>query len=255
MRGNLNLTIRMLIVFIIKKIIQKRNCGLAESKNIGLRLAKNNILFILDDDLVLDEDFFEKIMKVWEENKNDKNLIGVGGIIKNNRKKGRIEKFYNKIFGLESAWKWDITPVGFQVWDEGIREKEKGYYAHGGVCSYNKNLAQKLGFVTFSGGRTALEDIDFCLRAKNKGYYFIIEPEAKVFHKQSSVGREKDFLIGFKESYNRKIIFKDNCQKSFKNYLWFFWANIGWILRQLLAIHSSRFFGMIKGIITPLDLK
>lgn len=236
------------LVYYKKNHIKKLR-GSSESRNLGLRLAKNNILFILDDDVLLDKNFFGKAMKVWQENK-DRNLIGVGGLIRNNRKKGRLEQIYNKIFGLNSKYNWDINEVGFQVWDEGIKKRKKGFYLHGGCSSYNKNLVQKLGkFRTFEGGRTALEDVDFCLRAKNKGYYFIIEPEVKVFHKQSATSREKDSLIGFKESYNRKIIFKNNCKKNFKNYLWFYWANIGWILRQFIIGHFSKGFGMIKGLL------
>jgi GT2 family glycosyltransferase len=230
-----------------KKNHQEERRGLSESKNIGVNLVNNEIFFILDDDLILDNDFFEKIMKVWQEN-TDNNLIGVGGIIKNNRKKGIIERIYNKIFGLTSKNKWDINDVGFQVWDEGIDEKEKGYYAHGGVCSYKKSLVKKLGgFNVFSGGRTALEDVDFCLRAKKEGYYFIIEPKAKVFHNHKSLKKENNFLMGFKESYNRRVIFKNNCRKSFKNYLWFYWVSLGWFLRQFLTGNLGKGFGMIKG--------
>lgn len=234
-----------------KKDHPKEFRGLSESKNIALKIASNKVLFILDDDLILRDKFFEKIMKIWIGNKDQK-LIGVAGLIENNRKKSILERIYNKIFGLESKCSWDINPVGFQVWDEGIKKREKGYYAHGGTCSYDKNLAQKLGFVTFSGGRTALEDVDFCLRAKNQGYHFIVEPEARVIHKQSRVSRENNFLMGFKEGCNRKIIFKQNCQKNIKNYLWFWWANIGWILRQFLARHFSKGAGMIKGLFTKL---
>jgi GT2 family glycosyltransferase len=234
-----------------KKNHEEEPRGLSESKNIAINLVNNDIFFILDDDLILDKDFFEKIMNTWKENKNDKKLIGVGGIIKNNRKKIKIEKIYNKVFGLTSNYSWDINSAGFQVWNEQIGKAEKGYYVHGGVCSYRKFLVEKLGeFATFGGGRTANEDIDFCIRAKNEGYHFIVEPNAKVIHKQSKTSREKDFLIGFKESYNRKIIFKDNYKKSLKSYLWFYWANVGWILRQFLVGNFSRGFGMIKGLFT-----
>ena len=226
----------------------KERQGSSESRNVGITIAKYPIVFILDDDVVLDNNFFEKIVDVWNKN-NDKKLIGVAGIVKNYRSKGKLENFYNKVFGLTSKYAWDINPVGFQVWDNGIKQKEKGHYAHGGLCSYDRKQAQLLNFATFNGGRTALEDIDFCLRAKNKGYYFIIEPNAKAFHKGSKISREKEFLIGAKEGYNRKIIFKDNCRKSIKNYLWFYWANTGWILRQFLASHFQKGLGMIKGLI------
>ena len=224
--------------------------GSSESRNIGCKLVKNDILFILDDDLILDVDFFEKIMQVWKEN-NDPNLIGVGGIIKNNRKKSKLERFYDRTFCLSSPYSWDVNEVAFQVWDDGLTRREKGYYTHGGVCSYKKSLVQEIGgFSSFSGGRTALEDMDFCLRAKNKGYYFIMEPEAKAIHKRSLQSKENEFLIGFKESQNRKLIFRDNCRKSIKNYIRFYWANIGWTSGQVLLRNPSRAFGMVRGLLS-----
>ncbi len=66
-----------------KKDHSKERRGLSESKNIGLNLASNEIVFILDDDLGLKENFFKEIMKVWEKYKNDEKLVGVGGWIEN----------------------------------------------------------------------------------------------------------------------------------------------------------------------------
>ncbi|MDO9399724.1 MAG: glycosyltransferase [bacterium] len=221
--------------------------GSSESRNKALELSRNNVVFILDDDVILEEyDFFEKIIKIWSQN-TDKNLIGIGGKIKNERKINKLENIYNHIFGLIGKCKWDVNNVGFQVWDQSIKNVIKSYYVHGGVCSYNKKLTQKIGFTTFNEGRTALEDVDFCLRAKNQGYFFLLEPNARVIHNQSLVAREKEFVSGFKEEINRRIIFKNNCKKNIKNYLWFVWANIGWILRQFLAGHFIKGVGMIKG--------
>lgn len=224
--------------------------GSSESRNIGCKLVKNDIFFILDDDVILDEDFFEKIMQVWKEN-DDTMLIAVGGIIKNNRKKSRLERLYTKVFGLDSEYSWDINDIGFQVWDDGITKREKGYYAHGGVCSYRRTLVQKMGgFSTFQGGRTALEDVDFSLRTKNLGYYSIMEPSAKVMHKKSQQSKEKNYEIGAKESQNRKQIFKHHCQRGPLNYLRFWWANFGWILGQIALRHFSYALGMVRGLLS-----
>ncbi len=231
-----------------KKNQQKEKRGSSTSRNIGLSLAKNDIVFIFDDDLILEEGFFQGIIKVWEENKNE-NLLGVGGVITNNRKKTRIEKLYNKIFGLDSEFSWDVNKACFQAWDDNIKKREKGFYVHGGVCSYDKKKAQKLGFTVFGGGREALEDVDFCLRAKKNNYFFIIEPEARVFHDHESTGKEDKFDSAQKESRNRKKIFKTNCSQSLKNKLYFTWGSIGWILRQFLSGNFKKAWGLSRGLI------
>jgi GT2 family glycosyltransferase len=228
----------------------KERRGLSESKNIGLNLAKNEIVFFLDDDLELKEGFFEEIIKIWERYKDDNKLIGVGGWITNLRKKTTIEKFYDKIFGISSRILWDVNDIGFQVWDTNLKEPIRGYYIHGGVSSYKREMLKELGgFETFLGGRTALEDVELCLKAKHRGFYFIINPKAEVFHKNSQISHEKSYIIGFKESQNRKIIFEKYCKQDFFHKARFFWANIGWILRQFFAGNFSKGWGMLAGFI------
>jgi len=230
------------------RYFQKDVPGLAESRNLGAQKALGEIVLYLDDDVILSENYITLLKKKWERNKEDLKLGGIGGIIENLRSISFLEKIYNRIFLLSSFISWDITNVGFQVWDPSIKNTQKVFYLSGGISSFRKKLIEKIPFRPLSPGRTALEDVDFFMRAKNKGYYFIIQPKAKVFHKQSSVNKENDFLIGTKEGYNRKVIFKDNCEKNLKNYLWFYWANIGWILRQFLTGHFSKGFGMVKGL-------
>ena len=186
-------------------------------------------------------------MKIWAEKTGDEKLIGVGGIIKNHRARSGLEKFFHAFFGLASKYAWDVNAVAFQVWDEDIKQATEGYYAHGGVCSYRLSLARSLKFSTFSGGRTALEDVDFCLRAKVAGYHFIIEPAARLGHFPSLAAREKMFLMGQKESHNRWLIFRSlNKKPSLYLRAWFAWANLGWILRQFLSGNFRKGLGMIS---------
>lgn len=223
--------------------------GLSESKNKALEIINTEIFFMIDDDVVLESDFCESIMNIWENKKNDDKLIGVGGIIKNRRNRFILEKYYNVLFGIFSKYSWDVNRVGFQIWNEEINEPSLGYYAHGGVCSYKLEKVKEIKFSIFTGGRTALEDVDFCLRSKNKRYYFIIEPKAQLFHYHSIISRESQFLMGYKESINRKIIFKTSNKKpTFSLWVWFYWANLGWILRQFLVGNFSKGTGMIKAI-------
>jgi GT2 family glycosyltransferase len=229
--------------------------GSNESKNIGLKIANEKIVFLFDDDVVLKNNFFKEIMNTWEKNEEENNLIGISGIAENYRKKRSLEKVYNKIFGLTGKHKWDVNDVAFQSWDTSIKEIEKGHYMSGFCCSLDRALANEIKFTIFKGGRAGGADPDFSLKAKNKGYYFLINPKAKVVHNQSPASREKAFETGFKETINRKTTFKNNCEKAFKNHLWFYWANIGWILRQFLTGRFLKGFGMIKGLLISTNEK
>lgn len=220
--------------------------GLSESKNRALELAKHDVIFI-DDDIELSKTFIERIEEAWRAFDGEK-IIGVGGKIVNNRQQGRLERMFNRLFGLSSKTSWDVTPVGFQVWDESVERPEIAFYVHGGLCALKRDIARELGgFTVFSGGRTGLEDVDFCLRAKQAGYFFVYQPEAQALHHFSPEAREGSFSSGVKETVNRKDIFRRLSPKTIFHRVWFLRSLKGWILRQILAGHVAKAAGMLIG--------
>jgi len=222
--------------------------GLSESKNWAATLATEDIIMYLDDDVVLDTGYCSGLMKVWEEHEEEEHLIGVGGKISNNRPTGHFEKMYRTLFGLTGECAWDVNAVGFQVWDEGIIDTQKSYYLHGGVSSYRRELIKQNPFATFSGGRTGLEDVEHCLRTKIAGYHFYYTPHAHLTHHPAPAGREVKYLSGKKESINRKKIFRKHCQKGIKQYILFYWANVGWACKKLVKRDLRNAWGMVHGL-------
>ena len=233
-----------------KKDHKTERRGLSESKNIILRIAKGDIVCIFDDDTILEAGLLTEFMRIWN-NAPEKELLGVGGTIRNTRKKNTIEKIFNGLFGLTSDYSWDVNDIGYVVWDEWIEETAKGYYMHGGVSSLRREEALKLGFATFSGGRTEKEDVDFCLRAKQAGYYFITVPHPKIIHNHSQVSREDEFMIGTKDATNRREIFRKYGIQTTRGRIRFCWASFGWVLRYILKFRFLAAAGNIYGFLCP----
>ncbi len=235
--------------------IKKDIPGLSVSRNIGAANAKNSIVLFLDDDVVLDRDYIKVLKNDWENHRHEKQLGGIGGIIKNMRKVTFMEELFHKIFLLSSPVKWDVTNVGFQVWTTNMRIEEKVFYLPGGITSFKRSLLKEITFRQLSPGRTPGDEVEFFMKAKKAGYYFILDPRAKLFHKETPVAREDNFERGLKEGYNQYIIFEDNVEKNFKNCLRFFWSSTGWILRQFFAGHIIEGLGMIAGYLKVLTKK
>lgn len=227
------------------KHIRKSPPDLAESRNLGARKASSERVLFLDDDVILERNYVQEIAAVWESAPEE--VVAVGGIIENNRKKGRLERLFDKLFFLSSPLSWDVTGWGFQVWDPFPSKPVRGFYCYGGISSYRRDAILKLPFRSLSPGRTTLEDVDWCLRAKKIGLGTIVTPNAKLFHKSSPVSRDAEFTIGLKEGYNRSLIFATECSPNFFNCFKFWVASAGWILRLLLVGWWPRSLGLIWG--------
>ena len=224
--------------------------GLSESKNLALSLAQHEIIFYIDDDVVLDEGYMAVIMQLWETHADNVDLLGIGGRIANARQQSFIERLLYRFFGLSGETSWDVNPVGFQVWDQSVMETERAYYLHGGVSSYRRSVLKELQFTTFDGGRTGLEDVDLSIRAKQAGYYCLYVPKAFLYHYHEASGRESAFQSGIKEGVNRKKIFEHIGPHTVVHYPWFVWANVGWIIKKALGGHLRHAFGMIVGLLS-----
>ncbi len=235
--------------------IKKGVPGLSMSRNIGASIAKNSIVLFLDDDVVLDKEYVEVLKEDWERHKAEEYLGGIGGVIKNMRKVTFMERLFHRIFLLSSPAKWDVTAVGFQVWTTEVEKKEKVFYLPGGVTSFKKDLIGRIPFRQLSPGRTPADDVEFFLKVKKEGYYFILDPRARLFHRQTPTARENNFARGEKEGYNQCVIFKDNVEKKFLNRLIFYWSSIGWILRQFLAGNFLKAMGMVSGYIKTVIMR
>lgn len=219
--------------------------GLSESRNLAMYMVDCPFL-VLDDDIVLDPDCLKAMEQAWEES-DDGRLLGVGGVIRNNRRISRLERLYRRIFCLDSDRSWDVNRVGFQVWDDWIGERTEGHYAHSGFCLFGPEQARRITFPVFQGGRPGLEDVHFSLKAKGLGLHYVIEPAATCEHFHSPVSRDRQYDLGWREGYNRRIIFNDYCDGRLPNRLRFAWASFGWTLRQFLSGNFRKGFGTVAG--------
>lgn len=241
---------------IIFKYFKKDKPGLAESKNLGAKASKGDIVLFLDDDVILERNYLENLITIWAENQKDKKLAGISGFAKNLKGKSLLEKMFDRVFCLYSSAPWAILPWGFQTWSYDLKEEKKTDWIPGYNSSFKKEIFNEYQFKSLQSGRTALEDIEFCWKLKKEGYYFIVTPSLKLIHNESLAGREKAFATGYKEGFNRCLIFKIHAKKNLKNYICFLIASIGWILRHWLAIflepknylyHFSYGLGLLKG--------
>ena len=197
--------------------VTEQDRGLTRQRNYGILEAKADaeVICFLDDDVVLEKDYFQKLLKTYEVFPD---ALGVGGYIIEDiewKKKTipRYDEFgfdgwsrklgsrnlLRKRFGLLSNKAPGVMPEFSNGFSTGfLPPSEKVYpveYFMGGVASYRKNLFEKISFSPYFEGYGLYEDMDFCLRASRIGQLYV-NTAARLHHLHEEQGRPNRYTYG-----------------------------------------------------------
>ena len=201
-------------------LISKEHRGLTKQRNYGISKVSqgSEIVCFLDDDTVLERDYFEELLKTY---KVYPEALGVGGYIFNEIKWEHVgsnyqpkrNEFYfdgwkrkdgsrfvlRKKLGLDS----DCSPgfstnfshgrsVGFLPPSDKTYEVEQ---LMGGVSSFRKSVFESFQFSTYFEGYGLYEDADFTLRVAKTGKLYL-NTAAKLNHYHEASGRPNQYQYG-----------------------------------------------------------
>lgn len=172
--------------------INKKNLGFSKSNNIGIKKAikeynPDYFLLLNDDTEIIDKKWLNKLVEVGERD----NKIGIlgGKIIYPD---GSLQNFG----GYLKGWKIELEL------DDKAKEKFEVDHIMGAFLMIKKEVIKDIGLLDEEFSPYLLEDTDYCLRAKKKGWKVISVPEVKIIHKKGksidSLGDRKSLLVRFK---------------------------------------------------------
>jgi len=153
------------------------NLGFCKTVNKGIRLAKGEYVAILDHDMVYEKDYLKKMLM------ESGDIVGARVYYYKNK---------NKIRALDIK----ISPLTGKTNILGRDEIDKGQYDSlreieaigAGSLVIRKEVFKKAGFFNENLIMYFI-DVDFCIRAREKGYKIILS-KAKCFHKK----QEKEIM-------------------------------------------------------------
>lgn len=192
--------------------------GLTKQRNFGIHKVskESEIICFLDDDTVLENDYFKQLLNTY---KKYPNALGVGGYITNEVTWQKVEKktsnkhfFYDgferneplrfrvrRFFGLQPNTAPCILPkfshgrsVSFLPPSGKIYQVEQFM---GGVSSFKKEVFDTIHFSTYFEGYGLYEDADFTLRLSNLGELYV-NTSARLSHYHDASGRPNKFKYG-----------------------------------------------------------
>lgn len=214
-----------------KVIRSGSNLGFAGGNNLGISAAIGDIIFTINQDVILADDFVEKIMDYFRSAGGDVGTVG-----------GKILRMDGKTLdsaGLRLSRARRFFDRGSGQLDTGQFDEEAEVF---GICAaaaaYRKTMLDTLAHGTkeyFDEKFFLLvEDVDLAWRARHKGYKAFYYPEAVCFHIRGGAGwknKNKQYL-----SFRNRIYMMIK-NEYFINYLWAF----PWVLCYDIA----RFFYLV----------
>lgn len=201
-------------------LVDDENRGLTKQRNFGIKKVNDNseVVCFLDDDTVLEVDYFDEVIKTF---KFDYDVVGVGGVAINEYKWKHQESnvwYDNKKFYLFEDY----------FYKEGLRNVVRNYlgltsnlgsgkmpaYSHGRTSgfpitgktyevdllvgmsmSFRKKIFDKIQFSKFFEGYGLYEDADFSLRALQYGKN-VINTKVQLSHFHAASGRPNQYKYG-----------------------------------------------------------
>lgn len=164
----------------------KDNLGFAEGNNIGIKFVLDNInskyILFLNNDTIVEKRFLRELVKIAESDM----LIGIVG----------PKTYYYDYYGRSDIINFigaDINPRNFKEYREGNGEIDKGQFDRGrevgkieGSCMLvSENVIKRIGMFD-PEYFTYWEDLDFCTRARVKGFKLIYAYKSEIWHKEAA---------------------------------------------------------------------
>lgn len=202
----------------IKLIKNDTNLGFAKAVNQGINKSQNNLIILLNPDTTIIND---SILKTIELIKKDKKIGIIGGKIKYEHKKiytaNNRPTFLTGLFEFTNLKKiFPNNKFSLNFWPEQKQKITKPVEVSGicGAYLIFRKYDQK-GNINYLSENyfLYLEDLDFGLKMKSKGFKVVFDPRSEVLHIGGASSNNK-YNMALNYWYkSRKIFFKKHLNK------------------------------------------
>jgi len=204
------------------------------SRNQGTMHTTGEVILFLDDDVVLEKEYIEEILKIY---RIYPNTIGVQGYITNTPKLEnlslRLRNQLCKIFFLYCLEKdlCRVLPSGANTYPNEISKIIRCQWLQGCNQSFKSEVLKENKFDENLKRYSFLEDVDLSYRLfKKYPNSLYMTPHAKLFHKWSKAQRLSVELLTYTQTINRTYFFYKHIRQTPLSKLIFIWSNTGRII-------------------------
>jgi GT2 family glycosyltransferase len=219
--------------------------GLTVARNRAMEVAQGDIWLFLDDDVVLEANFLEELLSVYQRYPQ---VTGVSGIISNYLRPSLPYRLWAFAFA-RGPFQDERQAVYWQADRLRVSEPIAVTKLGGGLMSFRGDAIRGRCFDENLCGVSDGEDVDFCARL-GPDALLVIAPRARLVHKKSPIGRAQEHWLRRFARANY-YLYHRNWERGFRNGLAFVWLNMGLGLVAALAsirrVSSSPWLAFVEG--------
>ena len=161
--------------------------GLTYQRNVGVALATGGIIFFLDDDAILEQNYIELMMQTFARSPNY--IGGMGTIVVEGKKEHILLRIIRRVFLLQRMYAdGNMTFSGMPTHCYGTNHFKQVHVLNG-CGAYKKELFTNQLFDEQLTTYAYMEDMDFSYRAGRSGDLFF-NPLARIHHIPSPEARD-----------------------------------------------------------------
>jgi len=223
--------------------------SLTQANNRGIEKTTGEIVFFLDDDIVLENDFIAEILKVFKEKGED--IGGVIGTITNVDRTSKVERPINLVYKLFLLNRYSnngkFTRAGFGTYVHGLTAVTATEFLSGGITAYRREALRAVGGWDNTiprYGACCDEDMSYRVSRRYKNFY---TPYARCIHKTSPASRQSYSTGKAMMLRHRAYLFNKNFRRTPFSWLYFIWAVVGLYIIALYSRDRAELKGYLQG--------
>lgn len=188
----------------LKLIRNQQNLGFSAGNNVGIRAAKGDYLFIINNDTEFTPGLIEGLLEVFSKYPD----AGIAS--------PKFHYFFHK-GTIEYAGYQSVNIFTGRNGMIGCKEKDEGqyneimptHYAHGGAMMVPRKVIEEVGLL-HEGFFLYYEEFDWCNQIKKKGYKVYYQPKSLIYHKESMTTGKESPLKTYYITRNRILYMRRN---------------------------------------------
>lgn len=225
--------------------------GLTLQKNIGVAGATGDLLFFLDDDLVLEPMFIEAMLRTFLA---DSKIVGVTGRITNLASDRWLDRVIKRMFFLidHGSGRFKLSGLPSHRVDDQFSDVE---VCSGGCSAFRRTVFGEFLFDERLTGYSYMEDVDFSYRVSRK-FRLAYQPLARSEHLSGTSSRTDSGVRRKMFIRNHIYLFLKNAPKDFAHLYGFAASLIGMLVYNAVINRNLRScVGILGGMVESVRAK